>query len=132
MAQDPKTVLVIEDSLIQATALIRFFRQEGLQAIHAPNGLVGLTMAKQYRPDLILLDVEMPEMDGIEACRRLKEDPETTDIPVVMLTVRVEPDFVLKGIEGGAVDFIPKDAFSYSVLRETLRQLGILEVDTDS
>jgi putative two-component system response regulator len=122
---------VVEDSPIQATALVQFLKQHGLQALHAFDGRIGVTMAKRYNPDLVLLDVEMPEMDGFEACRRLKDDPETAHIPIVMLTVRVGPDSVSRGMEGGAVDFIPKDAFSYSVLRETLRQLHILEGGED-
>ena len=123
----PKTVLVVEDSPVQATALVQFLKQMDLQVIHALNGRVGVEIAQQCQPDLILLDVEMPEMDGYEACRRLKADVQTADIPVVMLTVHAEPDSAQHGIEQGAVEYIPKDAFSYSVLEETLRQLHILD-----
>jgi len=127
MRQGRKTVLLVEDSLVQAVALTEFLKDKGLQVLHAINGRIGVSMAQQYSPDVILLDVEMPEMNGFEACRQLKLDPKTAAIPVVMLTVRCEPDSVLSGIEEGAIDFIPKDVFSYAVLYETLRQLHILE-----
>ena len=65
-------------------------------------------------------------MNGFEACRCLKEDPQTSDIPIVMLTVRDEAAAAMRGIDLGAVDFIPKDVFSAPVLLETLRQLQIV------
>jgi CheY-like chemotaxis protein len=76
----------------------------------------------------------MPEMDGLEACRRLREDSNTAAIPVVLLTAHTESAALRAGLEGGATDFIPKDAFSDVVLLETLRQLNILLPDsvTDS
>ncbi len=124
---NPKTVLVVEDSPVQATALLQFLKQMGLHVVHAFDGRAGIEMADQVKPDLVLLDVEMPEMDGYEACQRLKENPQTAGIPVVMLTVHTGPELAQHGIELGAVEYIPKDAFSYRVLEETLRQLGILE-----
>lgn len=127
MESSGKTILLVEDSLIQASALVHFLKDKGLQVLHAANGRIGVAMAQQYLPDAILLDVEMPEMNGFEACRRLKSDSRTLQIPVVMLTVRSEPDSVLSGFDEGAIDYIPKDAFSYSVLLETLIQLGILD-----
>jgi CheY-like chemotaxis protein len=127
MMSNPKTVLVVEDSPVQATALVQFLKQMGLQVVHAFDGRAGIAMADQVNPDLVLLDIEMPEMDGYEACRRLKDNPRTASIPVVMLTVHSGPELAQHGIELGAVEYIPKDAFSYRVLEETLRQLGILE-----
>ena len=118
---------MVEDSPVQATALVQFLKQMGLQVLHAFNGRTGIEMAEQIGPDLILLDIEMPEMDGYEACRRLKANPQTAGIPVVMLTIHTAPESAKHGIEQGAVEYIPKDAFSYKVLEETLLQLGILE-----
>lgn len=127
MTQDRKTVLVVEDSPIQAAALIEFLRRQGLRVLHAPNGRIGVSMARQHMPDAIVLDVEMPEMDGFEACRQLRQDPRMADIPIVMLTVRDEPQALLQGLNQRATDFIPKDAFSYAVLLETLHQLYVLD-----
>ena len=83
-------------------------------------------MAQEHMPDVILLDVEMPKMNGFEACQRLKENDQTAGIPIIMLTVHTEPITVNALLEQGAVEFIPKGAFSEAVLIETLRQLGIL------
>lgn len=122
-----KTVLIIEDSPAQALALGHSLDQKGLQVIWAPNGKIGVAMAQEHLPDAILLDVEMPEMNGIETCKQIKEHAQTADIPVVMLTVHTEPILAAELLNRGAIDFIPKGAFSEAVLLETLRQLHILE-----
>ena len=126
MVKLDKTVLIVEDSPAQALALEHLLKEEGLRVLWAPDGQVGVTMAQQHLPDAIVLDVEMPKMGGFEACRCLKEDPQTDNIPIVMLTVRDDASAALRGVDLGAVDFIPKDAFSGPVLLETLRQLHIL------
>lgn len=127
MTTGHKTVLIVEDSPAQAFALQQLLEQEGLQVLWAPDGQAGVAMAQQYVPDVIVLDIEMPRMDGFEACRLLKKNERTAGIPIVMLTVRTEPTALMDGIDLGAIDFIPKDAFSDSVLLETLRQLHILD-----
>ena len=121
------TILVVEDSPVQALALQQLLEQKGLQVLRALDGRVGVAMAEQYVPDAIVLDVQMPEMDGLEACRRLKQNPHTKNIPIVMLTAHGEPAMLMQGLDLGATDFIPKDAFSDKVLLETLRQLKVLD-----
>lgn len=124
---EPKTALVVEDSFVQATALADFLEQSGLRVLHAPNGRIGLVLAAHHKPDVIILDVKMPEMDGFETCRRLKQNELTAHIPIVMMTVQSQPGALLEGLEVGAIDFIPKDVFSHQVLHETLRHLNLLE-----
>ena len=126
MVGNGKVVLVVEDSPVQALALVELLQREGMEVLCAPNGRSGLLLAERYLPDIIVLDVQMPEMDGLEACRQLKGNPHTANIPIVLLTAHSEPHVLKEGFEGGAVDFIPKDAFSGVVLLETLRQLDIL------
>jgi CheY-like chemotaxis protein len=121
-----KTVLVVEDSPVQALSLLKLLESQGLNVICAPNGIAGLDLAHKLLPDVVLLDIHMPEMDGLEACRRLKQESDTENIPVVLLTAHTEFEAFQAGIEGGAVDFIPKDAFSDAVLLATLGQLSIL------
>jgi CheY-like chemotaxis protein len=123
----PKTVLIIEDSPAQALMVKYRLEQEGLQVLWAHDGQAGVDMAVRCLPDLIVLDVEMPGMDGFETCRQIKADARTRAIPIVMLTVHAEPEVVRELLSRGAVDFIPKDDFSISVLLETLRQLHILK-----
>jgi twitching motility two-component system response regulator PilH len=126
-----KTALIVEDSPAQALTLRRLLEEEGLEVLWASNGQIGLSMAKDNLPDVVVLDIEMPEMNGFEALHHLKEDPQTAQIPVILLTVHTEPISLIQGVDLGAIDFIPKDAFSGSVLLGTLRQLGILE-DSDT
>ena len=73
-----------------------------------PAAVDALEIARYKLPDLILLDIAMPVMDGYEVCARLKADPATRDIPVIYLTARTEPEDILKGFESGAVDYILK------------------------
>ncbi len=122
-----KRVLVVEDSPVQAQALERVLQRRGMEVLWAVNGKIGMEMAREYLPDVAVLDVEMPEMNGFEMCRALKQDPTTQAIPVIMLTVRAEAEYVLEGLDLGAIDFIPKDVFSTQVLLETLTELHILD-----
>jgi len=131
MTAKRNTVLIVEDSAVQAMALQQLLEQKGLSVLRARDGRVGVAMAEQYRPDMIVLDVQMPEMDGLEACRQIKQNPQTRDIPIVILTAYAEPLLAQQGLGGGAIDFIPKDAFSDTVLLETLHQLHILDDETD-
>jgi CheY-like chemotaxis protein len=128
MAQAQKTVLIVEDSPVQAASIGELLQEKGLQVLYAPDGQAGLLMAQRYLPDLIILDLEMPRMNGLDACKYLKASPRTADIPVVMLTQHADrAGLVITGIDHGAIDFIPKDTFADAVLLETLRQLGVLE-----
>lgn len=124
--RNSKMVLVVEDSPVQALALVKLLERENLNVLCASNGQAGISMARCYLPDLIILDIQMPEMDGLEACRYLKRDPKTLDIPIILYTEHNEPDMLKAGLEQGVVDFIPKDAFSDIVLLETLKQLNII------
>ena len=127
MAKAQKTILIVEDSPVQAASIGELLQEKGLQVLYAPDGQAGLLMAQRYLPDLIILDLEMPRMNGLDACKYLKASPRTADIPVVMLTQHADKaELVLAGIDRGAIDFIPKDSFADAVLLETLRQLGIL------
>jgi DNA-binding response OmpR family regulator len=122
----PKIVLVIEDSPTQALHTNAVLERSGIQSICATNGLMGLNLSRQIHPDLIVLDIQLPDVDGYEVCRQLKADPNTSEIPVIMLTRNDALDSLQKGIECGADDYIPKDAFADVVLVETLRQMGFL------
>jgi CheY-like chemotaxis protein len=127
MATRRHMALIVEDSAVQAMALQQLLEQKGITVLRAPDGHLGVAMAEKYLPDVIILDIMMPEMDGLEVCRRLKQNPQTCHLPIVMLTAYSGPDLLLQGLDLGAVDFIPKDAFSDRVLLETLRQLHVLD-----
>jgi DNA-binding response OmpR family regulator len=125
-AGDKKAILVVEDSPTQAMHLQALLEQEEVEVILAFDGKTGLEMAQQLHPDLIVLDVQMPELNGFQVCRRLKNAHATADIPIIMFTRHDEQEAVVLGLQTGAVDYIPKDAFADAVLLETLRQMKII------
>jgi putative two-component system response regulator len=103
----PKQILVVDDnlaSLKQIGAQLTSFYEISL----AKSGHLALQISKQVRPDLILLDVEMPEMDGFETIKRLKEDPELCSIPVIFLTGNRDTATEIRALQSGAMDFITK------------------------
>ena len=128
MTENQKTVLIVEDSPVQAASIGELLAEKGLEVLYTPDGQACLLMAQRYLPDLIILDLEMPRMNGLDACKYLKASARTADIPVVMLTQHADKaGLVIEGIDCGAVDFIPKDNFADIVLIETMRQLQIID-----
>ena len=123
-----KTVLVVEDSRVQAAFLEKLLEAQGVEVLKACNGRIGLDVAQQHLPDIIILDYDMPELNGLETFQLLQEDTQTADIPVIMMTAFADQvPLAVKGLDLGLIDFMHKDAFSDVVLLETLRQLHILE-----
>jgi DNA-binding NtrC family response regulator len=98
---------------------------EGYEILAVPSGSAALKVAARARPDLILLDVMMPGMDGIETCRRLKTDRATAEIPVIFITARAELDSVVAGFESGGVDYIVKPFQAGEVLSRTSTHLRL-------
>jgi DNA-binding response OmpR family regulator len=119
------SVLLIEDTASQALRFMSSLENGGYHVRWAKNGLGGIAAAREEEFALIILDIELPDIDGFEVCRRLKTDPSLTDIPVVMLTSHDRAEDALTGLERGAIDYIPKDPFAEAVLLETLRQMQL-------
>lgn len=105
---DQIKILIVDDNANNIKILGAILRGEGFQIYVANNGLESIVTAKKVIPDLILLDVMMPEMGGFEACNRLKEIEETKEIPIIFLTARVKTKDIVQGFEIGAVDYITK------------------------
>ena len=108
MTVPKKRVLIVDDS---PTALLwqrMLLQMEQYETLTAADGAEGVLVATRERPDLILLDVSMPKMDGIEACRALRAAPETADIPILMVTTHSEMDNVLAGFEAGCNEYLTK------------------------
>jgi two-component system sensor histidine kinase/response regulator len=101
-------VLVVDDNPQNLKVLGNTLRENGLRVAFAKNGAGALALAKKNPPDLILLDVMMPEMDGFEVCKRLKQEAATKEIPVIFLTAKTEKEDIIEGLEVGAVDYIIK------------------------
>jgi two-component system cell cycle response regulator len=101
-------VLVVDDILANVKLLQAKLTAEYFEVVTAMNGAEAIEMVHRLQPDIILLDVMMPGMDGFEVCRRLKADPVTLHIPVVMLTALDQPSDRVEGLEAGADDFLTK------------------------
>jgi two-component system, sensor histidine kinase and response regulator len=101
-------ILIVEDSARNIQVLGNTLAGKGYEIFIARNGAQALEKVDVIMPDLILLDVMMPELDGFEICRRLKSNPVTAEIPVVFLTGRAEPEDIVKGFKLGAVDYLTK------------------------
>ncbi|MDP7130923.1 MAG: hybrid sensor histidine kinase/response regulator [Planctomycetota bacterium] len=101
-------LLIVDDTLKNIQVLGTLLRKEEFQINVAQNGQQALDVVAKVKPDLILLDVMMPDMDGFECCQHLKDDPETSEIPVIFLTAKVETEDIVKGFEIGAVDYVTK------------------------
>jgi len=101
-------VLIVDDEPSAREILRGILFNRGYEIILAENGMEALKKAKEIKPDLILLDVMMPEMDGFEVCRHLRDDPILAEVPVIMTTALDDQDSYIKGIEAGADDFVSK------------------------
>jgi two-component system cell cycle response regulator len=103
-----KTILIIDDSRLIREMLKGILEPAGYNLIEAENGKEGIVQARRHRPDLIITDIVMPQMDGINVSRTLTRTPETAGIPIVILTVRASTADIKAGLEAGAVDYITK------------------------
>ena len=113
------TVLVVEDEASLASTLSYNFRKNGFTVLSAVDGLEGLQAARRERPDIIVLDLMLPKMDGLEVCRRLRAD---SDVPILMLTAKGEELDRIVGLEIGADDYLTKP-FSMRELMARVRAL---------
>jgi len=113
-------ILIVDDTQKNIQVLGTILKREKYQINVAQNGLQAIQMAEKVLPDLILLDVLMPELDGFQACKKLKESAITCDIPVIFLTAKVETEDVIKGFEVGGADYVTKP-FNASILLARVR-----------
>ncbi|PSL33796.1 hybrid sensor histidine kinase/response regulator transcription factor [Dyadobacter jiangsuensis] len=115
------TILIIEDN-DQLRVFIRDLFEGEFNIIEAENGLQGLELANEHLPDIVLSDVMMPEMNGLEVCNKLKSNIATAHIPVVLLTARTQNEQVIEGLESGADDYLAKP-FDPRILELKIRNL---------
>lgn len=138
------TVLIVEDDANTANLVGLYLKRDGHRVAHAPDGVTGLKIAREARPDLVVLDLMLPRLDGMEITRALREE---SPVPIVMLTARVDETDRLKGLDLGADDYVTKPfsprelaARVRAVLRRTNREAqakgpvklahGEVEIDT--
>ncbi|MCD4741709.1 MAG: response regulator, partial [Desulfobacteraceae bacterium] len=110
------TILAVDDNLLNLKLIEKSLEKEGYRVISAINGPLARQLAVEEKPDLILLDIQMPGENGFEVIQRLKDNSETNSIPVIFLTGVREVDYKLKGFKLGAVDYIIKPFHPLEVL----------------
>jgi DNA-binding response OmpR family regulator len=100
------TILLVEDDERISEPLIRVLATEGYEVVHAATGNEGLDAVASRKPDLLLLDLTLPDIDGLDVCRKVRE--ERPELPIIMLTARAEEMDVIVGLGAGADDYVPK------------------------
>ena len=124
-------ILVVDDQPINVQLLKRKLEREGLQVVAAYSGLEALSAVARDRPDLILLDVMMPDMDGIEVCQRLQASEESRSIPVIFITARTSKEGKIEGLGVGAVDYITKPIDLDETLARVQTQLRFVTINRE-
>lgn len=118
-----KKILIIEDDSFLSEMYLSKFNQSDFQAEAASDGKEGLNKIKSFNPDLILLDIVLPKMDGFEVLKEIKNDPELKKIPVVLLTNLGQKNEVEKGLSLGAEEYIIKAHFTPSAVVEKVKEI---------
>ncbi len=124
----PPRILVVDDTPANIQSLAAILKEKGYQISVATNGKQALDVLARVQPDLILLDVMMPEMDGFETCRRLKAAEEWRHIPVIFLTAKTETADLVQGFELGAVDYVAKPFNAHELLARVNTHLTMDEL----
>jgi CheY-like chemotaxis protein len=125
----PRTVLVVDDDPVVHQVLHHFLGRNGYQMINANNGREAIALATRERPQLIILDVRMPEMGGLTALRQLKEIEATKAIPVIVVSVHVDRETRLESEASGAAVFLTKPFSPAQLLAEVRRLMPATEPD---
>jgi CheY-like chemotaxis protein len=123
------SILVVDDQPINVQLLKRKLEREGIQITTAFSGAEALAAVKKAKPDLILLDVMMPDMDGIEVCQRLQADEDTRGVPIIFITARTGKESKIEGLNVGAVDYITKPIDLDETLARVQTQLRFVAIN---
>lgn len=126
-----KRILVVDDE-IGALTLIGIMLERGeFEVLKAKDAEQALSVLDMETPDLIILDVMMPGMDGIELCRVLRERPDTADLPILILSARGDAKSVMNGMDAGASDYLPKPILHHDLVAKVRRMLDLDPVAED-
>jgi CheY-like chemotaxis protein len=122
-AETPKTILVVDDEPDVVLGTRAVLENDGYHVLEASDGLAALQVLEAQTPDLVILDVVMPRMDGWEALRRIRSDDRWRTVPVVMLTIRNEPDDLARGIDLGCTFYYTKPVTNYDDFRLVIQRV---------
>ena len=120
---DSKLVLIVEDELLNAKAIDFILKKNGYNTLTASNGKEGLETAKKFHPDLILLDIIMPVMDGVTVVKELNKDPWGSLVPIIILSNLNENDEIKKSIMMGSYEYLLKSDYSLDQLMEKIKKV---------
>ena len=126
-----QSILVVDDKPDNLRLMAEVLQREGYAVRVAPGGEMALQSVRARLPDLILLDIKMPDLDGFEVCRRLKADPSSCDVPVIFLSALREQEDKLRGFEVGGVDYITKPFVTEEVLARVRTHLTLYTLQRD-
>ena len=127
-----QTILVVDDEPKLVTVVRAYLERDGYRVVTAGNGAAALDQFRQAKPDLIILDLMLPEVDGLEVSRRIRQE---SRVPIIMLTARAEEVDELLGLELGADDYVTKPFSPRAILarvRAVLRRVGSVPTDTEA
>jgi DNA-binding response OmpR family regulator len=119
-----KKILLVDDSTTMLLMEQMVLGSSGYQILTAQDGAAGLQAALSHRPDLIILDVVMPVMNGLEACRQLRAHETTRDTPILLVTTRSESSYVQEGFVSGCSDYVLKPINTHELLSKVKNLLG--------
>ena len=120
-----KKVLIVEDYPATSKMMAEILEMEGIQSVITPDGVDGLEKATKEKPDLILLDIMLPGMSGLEVCSNLKSNPVTKDIPVIMVSVKAADADVKNGLAKGADGYLSKPFDPFKLIEVVKKNLGM-------
>ena len=128
-------ILLVDDDKDTLRLVGLMLRRQGYEVRAVDNGAQAITMAQEETPDLILLDIMMPEMDGYEVARRLRADPGTAEVPIIMFTAKSQVDDKVMGFEAGADDYLtkptqPRELFAH--MKAVLARSGRPRADAEA
>jgi len=119
-----KRILIIEDHPETSEMMARMLELEGYEVLIASDGKMGIEKTLSEKPNLILLDVMLPGMSGFEVCEKLKSDPKTSQIPIIIVSIRAAEESIRKGKSLGANDYLPKPFDPAKLLELVKKYLG--------
>ena len=125
------SILVVDDDLSARQTLSQLLEREGYEVRCAPSGQTALLFAREEPPELVLLDIRLPDVDGFEVCRRLKEDAGTHAVPVIFLSALEEAKDKVKGFAAGGADYIAKPFHAEEVLARVRTHVALYRLRSD-
>ena len=120
-----KRILIVDDEIGARTLIGIMLDRGGFEVLKASDASEALTMLDEATPDLIILDVMMPGMDGIDLCKALRERGSTANLPILILSARGDSESVMRGMDAGATDYLPKPILHHDLVAKVRRLLDM-------